>query len=174
MIASLKIPGFSWKYLFSPLHSITVGIVFVADQVSKYLVNTYIEIGEKWELMPFVNLIHIKNRGAAFGMFHHSSQAFRLVFFGLVTVVCLYLLIHWLMAAKKEEYLQRFSLSLILGGALGNLVDRAVFGEVTDFVDAYYGDYHWYTFNIADAGITVGVSLIFWMMLPLRKKKQVS
>ena len=141
-------------------------MVFTLDQASKFAVVTSIQIGEKIEVLPFLDLIHTKNRGAAFGMFHQSGALFRLFFFGAVTVICLYMLIYWLGTTPLAEKAHRFCLSLILGGAFGNLFDRVAFGEVTDFVDVYWKQYHFYTFNIADSGISVGVTLLILLMLP--------
>lgn len=157
---------FTWKAVLKPLVWITALLVFVLDQATKYSILTYIPYGGKIEVCPFLNIIHTTNTGAAFGIFHQTSGWFRLIFFGVVTIVCLYLLIYWLGTTPVKDRLQRFSLALILGGALGNVVDRVLYGHVTDFIDVYYGNYHWPAFNIADSGITVGVVLIFVKLLP--------
>lgn len=149
----------------------TALVVFILDQVSKFAVVTYIQMGDRVQLFPTINLIHTTNRGAAFGMFHHSGAIFRLFFFGAVTVICLYMLLYWLGTTPQSEKLQRFCLALILGGAFGNLFDRMAYGEVTDFIDFYIGNYHWYTFNIADSAISVGVTLLLFTMLFGSKSK---
>lgn len=128
-------------------------------------------MGTQIEILPFINLVHTKNRGAAFGMFHNTGASFRLLFFGAVTIVCLYTLIHWLGTIDERKRFQRFCFSLILGGAFGNLLDRICFGEVTDFVDAYYNGYHFYVFNIADSAITVGVTLLIAQSIPWTRLK---
>ena len=168
----------AWKTAFTKQVFIISGIIFVLDQFTKWLVIQYIDMGRHIEVIPGVfDLVHTKNRGAAFGMFHDASPTFRLIFFGLVTIACLTLLFYWLATTPLSDKYHRFCLSLILGGAFGNLLDRTLFGQVTDFADFYYEDYHWPAFNIADSGITVGVTLIFLKLMILtfktkKKKKQ--
>ena len=157
---------FSWRSALAPLHIWTVVVSVVLDQFSKWAVIYWIPLGSRVTVMPTVNFAHIKNRGAAFGMFQDMPSLFRAGFFGLITIGCFYLLIYWLGTIAKEDRWQRFSLSLILGGAIGNVIDRVIFGHVTDFVDFYIGDWHFYTFNIADAAISIGVTLIFIKMIP--------
>ncbi|MBN8554196.1 MAG: signal peptidase II [Deltaproteobacteria bacterium] len=157
---------FSLRSALAPLHIWTVVISVVLDQFSKWAVIQWIPLGTHIPLMPSLNLAHIKNRGAAFGMFHDMPNLFRAGFFGLVTIGCFYLLIYWLGTIPKQDRWQRFSLSLILGGAIGNVIDRVLFGHVTDFVDFYIGEWHFATFNIADSAITIGVTLMFISMIP--------
>ncbi len=155
-----------WSRVRTPLTVWTVTIVFILDQLTKWAVIEYISMGDRVQVMPYFDLVHTKNRGAAFGMFHESTGLFRLFFFGGVTILCLYLLLRWLSETPLGDKFSRFLLSLILGGALGNLLDRIVFGEVTDFVDWYYGSYHWPAFNIADSAITVGATWFVLQILP--------
>lgn len=162
----------NWKAIRRPLHLWTVGSVFVIDQITKLLVVLYVDLGASIPIIPpYLNLVHTKNRGAAFGIFHDASPTFRLVFFGAVTLICVYLLLNWLSTADNKDKWNRFSLSLILGGAFGNLLDRSLFGQVTDFVDCYFPwwDYHFAAFNIADSGISVGVTLIFIHLIPWKR-----
>ena len=143
--------------------------IFVLDQLTKYLVIWKLNVGDVVEVLPFFNLVHYKNRGAAFGMFHNSSPEFRIVFFGLVTIVFLALIVYWLGTAPLKERAYRLALTLILGGALGNVKDRVIFQQVTDFLDFYVGSYHWPAFNVADSAITVGVCWIILLQLPWQK-----
>ena len=145
-----------------PLHvSIIVTAVIVLDQVTKYLVSTYISPFESVEIFPFLHLLFIKNKGAAFGMFRHLGSNFFIgLSFGAIIII-IYLL-------KKSIY-SRLGLSLVLGGAIGNLIDRIRFGEVVDFIDVSIGDFHWLAFNIADTSLTIGISVIF--LLALIKKE---
>jgi len=151
------------------MHWITALTVFAADQATKYAIVKFIPLGDHVDLLPFANFVHTQNRGAAFGMFHNTSPQFRLVFFGAVTLICLYLLLYWLGTTPQSEKMQRFALSLILGGALGNLLDRSLYGQVTDFIHVFYHDYHYPAFNVADSAITIGVALLF---LRLIRQKQ--
>jgi signal peptidase II len=162
---------FSWSLAFSPLPLWVVGLIFVLDQLTKYWIIWTLRIGEGFSVLPFFEITHIKNKGAAFGIFHNSSPMFRIVFFGIVTLVCLYLLIYWLGTTSLSDRWQRIGLSLILGGALGNLKDRIVFGEVTDFLYIRYGEFYWPAFNIADAAISTGVAMILIQMIPWRRSK---
>ncbi len=157
---------FTWKIALSPLHLWTVGIIVFFDQLTKYLVIWYVEIGDRIPLIPYLNLVHFKNKGAAFGLFHDASPAFRLIFFGMVTLACLAFLVWSLGTSPAWDRYHRFCLSLILGGALGNVKDRLIFQQVTDFVDVYYGEYHWPAFNVADSAISVGVVLLLARALP--------
>lgn len=161
---------FSWKLALKPLPILVALILFVLDQVTKYFVIHYIEMGEQLRVAPFLNFVHTKNKGAAFGMFRDASPLMRVIIFGIVTILCLYMLIYWLGTSPLSERIQRLSLAFILGGALGNLCDRIVLGEVTDFIDVYYLHYHFWIFNIADSAITIGVVLMGIAMLQQRRK----
>ncbi len=162
---------FSWRLALDKVCIAIAGVVLLLDQITKAWVVKSIEFGEVIRLFPGLNLIHTKNRGAAFGIFNSSTPSLRLVFFGIVTLICLYLVVYWLGTTPQKNKIQRWSLALILGGAIGNLIDRVMNGQVTDFIDVYFGTYHWYTFNIADSAISVGVtfiilSLIGWIKEP--------
>ena len=162
METSLK---FSWDLLKYPLIWAAVILVVVLDQISKQLIILFLPIYRRIEFIPYLNIVHAKNRGAAFSLFHDSSPAFRFFFFGVVTILCLGLLIYWIGTTPLQQKWQRFSFALILGGAFGNLIDRVLYGEVTDFIDVFYKSYHWPAFNVADSSITVGVSIIVLTMI---------
>ncbi len=171
---------FSWKRVFSPLHIWTCLIVFVLDQATKYWVLYEIEHGFEripiWE--PWFSFIHVKNPGAAFGLFADLSLMGRILVFGTVTVICVSLLLSWMGTIDPARRWQRFAFALILGGALGNLKDRIFFQEVTDFIavriplgflqlinDQWIAYYDWPTFNVADMGISVGVGIMLFILL---------
>jgi len=160
---------FTWKNALSPMHLWIVIGVLISDQIVKYLVMAYLAVGERIQVFPGFNLVHFKNKGAAFGMFHDASPTFRLVFFGLVTLVCIVFLVWSLGTSPVWDRFHRLNLSLILGGALGNVKDRVFFQQVTDFLDFYVGDYHWPAFNIADMAISTGVTLLVLRLLPWEK-----
>ncbi len=130
-----------------------VSLVIVIDQITKYLIVNYLNPSDSVRIFSFLHLVSIRNTGAAFGMF----KSFGNVFFIIVSVIAI-LFILWLMVRGKEGY---FSLSLILGGATGNLIDRILYGNVVDFIDFSIGEFHWYAFNIADAALTIGVIMFF-------------
>lgn len=162
---------FSWKTALLPLHLWIVGSVVFLDQLTKYLVIWYVDLGDRIPIIPFLNLVHFKNKGAAFGLFHDASPAFRLVFFGLVTLACLAFLIWSLGTSPLWDRYHRICLALILGGALGNVKDRLIYQQVTDFVDVYYGGHHWPAFNVADSAISVGVVFLVLRALPFYRLK---
>lgn len=160
----------NWAKVLMPLHWITVLSVLVFDQITKiwviYNIEAYREEIPIW--LPWFKFVHIKNPGAAWGLLGDSSPWLRLAVFGTVTVFCVIFILHELSNSKKSQVFYRMGLAMILGGALGNLVDRVLFQEVTDFIAVFIPviDYHYPRFNIADSGITVGVGLIilqfFW------------
>lgn len=137
-------------------------VVLLLDQLSKGLIEARLSLFGRYEVVPgFLNLVHVRNRGVAFGLLSDHGSAFwgvlLLVILGLgaLTLVAVYF---W--RTPRTERLLLVSLALIMGGAVGNLVDRIGSGAVTDFIDAYYGSYHWHTFNVADSAITVGIGLM--------------
>ncbi len=132
-------------------------IVFILDQTSKQLILDWFFSGNsKIEVTSFLNFILSGNTGITFGMLQLNSSYF-VVFLCVVTLFISILLLKWLW--KAESVLSSLGLSLILGGALGNLIDRLMYGKVVDFIDFHVFGYHWYTFNIADCAIVVGVVL---------------
>ncbi len=137
-------------------------VVIIADQVTKYLVTTGIPLHRGVEIIPgFANLVHVRNPGAAFGIFADSTSNLRAVFLLLVSVAALVCIIWTVVASKQIDPYLLVGLSFFFGGATGNLVDRLRFGEVIDFVDVYVGSFHWPAFNVADASLCVGTALLF-------------
>lgn len=139
--------------------------VFLADQLSKLWIIGRLDFFDEIVVIPgFFNLVHVRNTGAAFGVLAEAPAWVRvsiLVGFSSLAVVALVYFL-WKAAASREYggICLRIGLALVLGGALGNIFDRAVHGNVVDFLDFYLGDWHWYTFNIADSGICVGTGLL--------------
>ena len=139
--------------------------IVVLDQVSKYIVTTSVEIhGSIPVISGFFNLVHTRNRGMAFGMFNRPGSDLGYYLLLSATFIAVILLLVWFSRLKKEERVLAPGLSLILGGAIGNLTDRIRLREVIDFLDFYIGPYHWPAFNVADSAITVGT---FWVVLSL-------
>jgi signal peptidase II len=139
--------------------------IVVLDQVSKYIVMTRIDISRSIPVISgFFNLVHTRNRGMAFGMFNRPGSDLGYYLLLSATFVAVILLLFWFSRLKQEEWILAPGLSLILGGAIGNLVDRIRLEEVIDFLDFYIGPYHWPAFNVADSAITVGT---FWVVLSL-------
>jgi len=110
----------------------------------------------------FFDLVHVRNRGMAFGLMNKPSGDFSFYFLTAATFVAIGIVLFWFKGLKDEEKKMTFGFSLILGGAVGNLIDRLRFREVIDFLDFYIGHYHWPAFNVADSAITVGA---FWVVI---------
>ncbi len=139
------------------LASVT-GVVIVADQLTKLHIMQTMRLHESIPIVPnLFSLTYIRNPGAAFGLLAGSSNAFRMVFFGLTSIFALGLLGTILSRMPERDWVGRLSVAGILGGAVGNLIDRLRYGEVVDFLDVYVENYHWPAFNVADSAITVGV-----------------
>ena len=141
--------------------AIVSAAVVVLDQITKQLVRAGIALHDSIEVIPGVlNLVHVRNTGAAFGFLNLADLPYKRV---LMTGMALLALgaIGWYAAqAPPRARLARAGLVLILGGAVGNLIDRAAVGYVVDFVDVYWGSVHFWAFNVADSAITVGACLL--------------
>ena len=140
---------------------LVAAIVILVDQISKEIILHSFPLYEKLEIIPgFFSLIHIRNTGGAFGILAGKATGMRTVFFlavsGMALAVVLYL--HAKMAAGKLW--ADIAFALVVGGAVGNLIDRLRFGEVIDFLDFYVGTFHWPAFNVADSAISVGVGIL--------------
>ena len=146
------------------------GIVVVLDQATKLLVQRAFRLGESLPVLPgLFNLTYVLNPGAAFGLLAGAAAAFRGPFFIAISVLAIVLICYYHARYARDRPLPATGLALILGGAVGNLIDRLRVGMVIDFLDFYLGAYHWPAFNLADSGITVGVGLLFVEMLRERR-----
>ena len=134
-------------------------LVLVLDQASKLLVDASFQLYESLPLMPYFNLTYARNTGAAFSFLSDAGGWQRWLFAGLAVVMSSFIGL-WLKRLQAHETLMAVSLSLVLGGAIGNLIDRVAYGYVIDFLDVYYDSWHWPAFNIADSAICVGVALM--------------
>ena len=135
--------------------------VILLDQASKLSIQATIPLGHSIPLIPdFFAIVHVLNPGAAFGLLAARSSAFRNPFFVGISLLAIGFILYYRHRGLTPHSLASFALSLILGGALGNLVDRLRLGMVIDFLDVHYFRYHWPAFNVADSAITVGVSLM--------------
>ncbi len=134
-------------------------IVLILDQASKWLVISNMRLYESIQLLPGFNLTYVHNTGAAFS-FLSDAGGWQRWLFALIALAISAVLTVWLLRLKSHETLLAISISLILGGAIGNLVDRIAYGYVIDFLDVYYQQWHWPAFNIADSAICIGVALM--------------
>ncbi|BCA56205.1 Lipoprotein signal peptidase [Nitrospira sp. KM1] len=133
-------------------------VIVVIDQMTKFWVMQTMRLHETIPIIPnLFSLTYIRNPGAAFGLLAGSSNAFRMVFFGVTSLFALGLLGTILIRLPERDWIGQLSIAGILGGAIGNLIDRVRFGEVIDFLDVYVEPYHWPAFNVADSAISIGV-----------------
>ena len=136
-------------------------LVVVLDQLSKLLVILFLRVHESVPVIDgFFSLVHVRNRGMAFGFMSRSHADFAFWFLVAASIIAIGVLLFWFFRLKDGDNRITLGLSLILGGAVGNLIDRLRFREVVDFLDVFWGPYHWPAFNVADAAITVGTFLV--------------
>lgn len=145
------------------------GVLVIADQVTKAVVHRSMTLHESIPVVPSVNLTYTRNPGAAFSLLADADPTFRGWFFLVVSVVALTLITVFLRRVERGDWWTLIGLSLILGGAVGNVIDRIRHGEVIDFIDLYLGRYHWPVFNLADSGITIGMVMLLGHALLQRR-----
>ena len=144
-------------------------LIITADQISKSLVKSTMTLYDVIPVIPgFFQLNYITNKGMAFGI----NLPVGISFFSGISLIIICFLVWILWCERKNNLLMRISLALILGGAIGNLIDRILFGEVIDFFDFMVGDFHWYIFNIADSAVTVGIILMLFYSFLFKPKVQ--
>ena len=134
-------------------------LAVVLDQLSKLAVAGSMQLYQSIKIMPYFNLTYVHNTGAAFSFLSDAGGWQRWFFAGLAVIISAVIAV-WLAKLKRHETLLAVALSLVLGGAIGNLIDRLIYGYVIDFLDVYYQSWHWPAFNIADSAITLGVVLM--------------
>jgi signal peptidase II len=146
--------------------------ILALDQITKSAITSRFVLHETYPVINgFFNLVYVMNPGAAFGFLAEASETFRYVFFTGITVLAAGLIVYYLVKSSPRNLLLVSSLTLIFGGAVGNLIDRLRFGAVVDFLDVYIGGAHWPAFNVADSAITIGAVLMIWEMILNRKDK---
>jgi signal peptidase II len=145
--------GLYWRF--------ALGLIAI-DQISKAVVRSVVPL---YETRPLVNgvvdLVHVRNEGVAFGLLNNLNLRYKWTITTALAMAALIGIAYYANHVRREERFARIGLSMILGGAIGNLIDRAVSGYVLDFVDVYYGTWHFWAFNVADASITIGAILVF-------------
>ncbi len=150
---------------------ICASVIIILDQITKAVISEKLFMyGTHKVIDGFFNLVYVMNPGAAFGFLADMPEMFRYAFFIGITILAMALIIYYIAKSENESFLIILSLSLIFGGAVGNLIDRIRFGAVVDFLDFYIGTWHWPAFNVADSAITVGAFLMLWDIITRRKK----
>jgi signal peptidase II len=144
--------------------------VIILDQASKYWVELTLIPYKPLPIIPLLNFTLGYNTGASFGFLSNAGDWHR-VFFATFSLIVSGILVVWLWRTPNQYRLQLSGISLILGGALGNLIDRGIHGHVIDFIDVYYKHHHFATFNLADSAICIGAGLLILDVLVSRDKK---
>ena len=140
----------------SALIAMVSTLVMVLDFVTKRIIIDKLAPYESIRALPFLNIVYVENKGAAFGMFANLGNNF----FMAISFIALASILFYM--SKIPKGLELFSISLIFGGAVGNLIDRIMLGKVIDFIDFHVGTWHWPAFNVADSALTVGIILFIF------------
>jgi signal peptidase II len=148
-------------------------VVLLLDQTSKMLADTMLALYQSVDVIPSLAIRLAYNSGAAFS-FLSDASGWQRWFFVVLSAVVIVILIVWLTRLPSDQAVTALALALILGGAAGNLVDRVLYGHVIDFIDVYYGSWHWPTFNVADSAISIGAFLLLLDAFRGRKDKPVA
>ena len=127
--------------------------VVLLDYITKKLIEIYVKPYEVINVFPFLRIVNIKNTGAAFGLFANLGNNI----FIIISLIAIILIILYLL--RTDDKIETLSLSMILGGAIGNLIDRVTISQVIDFIDFFVGKWHWPAFNVADSALTIGIFL---------------
>jgi signal peptidase II len=135
--------------------------IIALDQITKHLVLKYLNTLESIEILPVLHLVLVSNKGGAFGMFKGTGST---LFIGMSIIAIIFVI--WLLICTKDDYV---GLSLIMGGAIGNLIDRLHYGWVVDFIDFSIGKFHWPAFNVADSALTIGVTIILLAHIKMKR-----
>lgn len=147
-----KSPNLLWRWLALAL------IIVLLDQLTKTLILGYYKLGDSTPITEFFNVVRVHNSGAAFSFLSNASGWQRWFFTGIGAVATVLLV--WMLSRHSAQLLFAFAISCILGGAVGNVIDRLLHGYVVDFLDFYWSNWHFPAFNVADAAITVGATLL--------------
>ena len=158
-----------------PLLVSVVGVVVILDQVVKALVRPRLELHESIDVISgFFSLTRVHNTGAAFGLMNNIDFPLNAAVLALLQTAALIGLTVYVARLAPHQRLTRLGLSFVIGGAIGNLIDRVIYGYVLDFFDFYSGGWHFWAFNVADAAINIGVALMILDMLGVGRLYRVS
>ena len=155
-------PAIKWLWI--------VPLVALLDQLSKSMLIHHLQFGESKTLLPFLNLALTLNTGAAFS-FLNQAGGWQIFLFAGTAIIALIVLFFWLLKTPEDDKLTSVAICLVMGGALGNLIDRFQHGFVIDFIDFHIKGWHFATFNIADSAVSIGAVLLLWHLLRGDKRK---
>jgi signal peptidase II len=154
-----------------PLELGTMAVVVAIDQLTKAIIRMVLPLGESRRIIPeFLDLTHVHNTGAAFGLLNAADFPYKPMVMIAIAAIALVAIAAYATQLGFHERMARFGLALILGGAFGNLIDRAIAGYVVDFVDVYWGSTHFWAFNVADSAITIGAILVLLDMIGIGRR----
>lgn len=157
MLSDTETPANNARFI---VWMVVATVIVIADQVTKWAIIEWVALYDKVPINSFLNLTHQKNPGAAFSFLANAGGWQRWFFVTLSSVVSVVIIV-WIWRIRYEAHaLLSAGLALVLGGAIGNLIDRIVLGEVTDFIQVWFGNWAFPSFNVADAGISVGAALL--------------
>lgn len=147
--------------------------ILVLDQWTKYIIVQKFRLYQGVEVIHgFFNIIHVRNTGGAFGIFGGERGGIGSILFVVVSLIAIGAIVFLFVKTKENEKALALSFSLILSGAMGNLIDRLHFGEVVDFLDFHLSAYHWPAFNVADSAICIGIGLMALELLIRDNRKK--
>jgi signal peptidase II len=160
-------PSQSLRFVASRRLLIALGVITVVlDQGTKAAVRALLPLYDSVSVIPgFLNFTYVQNTGAAFGLLNSADLPFKPAIMTVVALTALVAISVYAMKTSSQDPLGQIGLALVMGGAVGNLIDRVTTGYVVDFVDAYWGNWHFWAFNVADAAITVGACLLILDMM---------
>jgi signal peptidase II len=145
-------------------------LILIADQFTKVLILGYYKLGDATYVTSFFNVVRVHNAGAAFSFLANAGGWQRWLFTGIGIAAAIFII--WMLKSHPGQKLFSFALACILGGAIGNVIDRSLYGYVVDFLDFHYAGWHFPAFNIADSAISIGaVCLILDELLRVRKSR---
>jgi signal peptidase II len=146
-------------------------LIVACDQISKAIIRATLTIHESVTIVQgLVDFTHVRNSGAAFGILNYADFPFKTALIAIVATAALIGVGMYAAGLAHHQLVARIGLSLIIGGAAGNLIDRLVAGSVVDFVDVYWRTYHFWAFNVADSAISVGVAIMILDMLGVDRR----
>ncbi len=156
-----RIPRLAWVII----------LIVIVDQITKAMVHASLSYGEGATIIPgLLDLVHVRNEGVAFGLLNNLDIPYKAVLTTALAGLALGVIGYYFSSQlQPHEKLARFGLASIAGGAIGNLIDRVRQGYVLDFVDVYWGDWHFWAFNVADSAITIGAILVFADLLLVKR-----
>jgi signal peptidase II len=148
------------------LFILTVLVIIVLDQITKVYIDTHMTLHESHPVIEGIfSITYVRNPGAAFGFLADASPFVRAFFLIGVSIFAAGLIVYYIVKMKTEDILLTYGMSLIMGGAVGNLIDRVRLGEVIDFLDVYISTYHWPAFNVADSAVSAGAVILFYKLI---------